>query len=89
MLLGEQVELSVAVPEVVPKLSLVDLPVLPDVDAEAFLLVEPVVALVGLILVRPDAVAVPDSLLEVALVDTLVDPEVLPVPVSHAVDVLA
>ena len=81
-------QLSVALSEILSKLAPVDLSTKPGINPHSFLLVHAVVPSIFLFMVKPYPVAVPDPMLEVALIDASVSPGVLSIALGHSVNVL-
>lgn len=81
------VKLTITLPKIILELTFIDLLILPNINTQSLLPVQPVVSLVNLIIVLPNPIPVTNALFEIALVNTLVTPIVLTVTVSHTVHV--
>lgn len=83
------IKLAISFAKVIFKVSFVDLLMCPQIDSESFLFVNAVGASVNFVLILPDSIAVPNSMLKVSLIKAAISPVVLPISIGYAIHVLA
>lgn len=85
---GDTVELTIALTVIIFELTLIDLLIFPSVDAKTLFLIKSVIALKEFILILPDSISMSNSLLEVSLINTVIIPVILSIPICNAVYIL-